>query len=592
MNLSHQLTQLESAGLIQVAETIPEIAYLFRHALVQEAAYSSLLKSDRLTLHRATGQALEQVYADRLEEFSPLLAHHFHAAGELGRAVDYYILAGDRAFNLYALTEAIEHYSAALELAQDTRLNLKESARLYTQRGRALEHATRFMEALQNYQQMQALGERRAELAVSLEALIAQATLYAIPSDVHDPDQVEMLCDQALELASQLGDQSAIARILRTQTLLYGRTNRYHLAVNYGERAVQLARELGQPELLAVTLHDLGHPYFGTKQFQRGQETLKEAQQIFRSTGNLPMLVDNLATAIYYDFFMGNYEQAIHSYLEAAKISKEIGNLWGQAYCRMYIGYIYIDQGEIGNAINTMEECIRLSERAGFIIPQSFTRADLGSLFASLGDFDRAITYTESALQIAKKYSPAWIPWSLCASGRVHTLRGEFEQAKVRLIEARQELEKSDPLSFTEINISAAEAELDMSTGNYPELLSKAEQLYQLREIGFRSYLSYILFGKAFALYGLDQLDEAQQVLDEARAEARSVGSRQFLWRILALEAQIALRRDDPLKAAELRNKARTEIHYIADHISYPELRTSFLNLPQVTAVLLPEGDL
>ena len=72
-----QLRTLEFFSLIQLAATRPEIAYLFRHALVQEAAYEAILKADRRLLHQATAEAMEIAYPDRLDELAPTLAYHF-----------------------------------------------------------------------------------------------------------------------------------------------------------------------------------------------------------------------------------------------------------------------------------------------------------------------------------------------------------------------------------------------------------------------------------------------------------------------------------------------------------------------------------
>ena len=75
------LTHLESSGLIRLAQALPELEYLFRHALVQEAAYGSILKKDRKQLHLAVGEALERAYADRADELHGLLAYHYSRAG-------------------------------------------------------------------------------------------------------------------------------------------------------------------------------------------------------------------------------------------------------------------------------------------------------------------------------------------------------------------------------------------------------------------------------------------------------------------------------------------------------------------------------
>jgi tetratricopeptide (TPR) repeat protein len=113
-DLVSQLNTLESAGLIRLAEAQPDLEYLFRHALVQDAAYSSLLKQDRKQLHLTVGEALENLYPDQCDELAATLAYHFEKAEVRDRAVRYLTLAGDRARDGYANTEAMDFYMLAI----------------------------------------------------------------------------------------------------------------------------------------------------------------------------------------------------------------------------------------------------------------------------------------------------------------------------------------------------------------------------------------------------------------------------------------------------------------------------------------------
>ena len=74
MTTKTDLGKLEASGLIQVAAVQPELEYLFRHALVQDAAYSSLLKQDRRTLHRLAAETLLTLYPDRRRELAAVIA--------------------------------------------------------------------------------------------------------------------------------------------------------------------------------------------------------------------------------------------------------------------------------------------------------------------------------------------------------------------------------------------------------------------------------------------------------------------------------------------------------------------------------------
>src|SRR5438132_1481887 len=116
MSLIGQLNTLESSDLIRLAHTQPELEYLFRHALLQEAAYGSLLKQDRRRLHLAVGEALERLYPDRLDEIVGTLAHHFAAAGERDKGVAYARRAAQRAVATYAYDEGLQYLRTALDL--------------------------------------------------------------------------------------------------------------------------------------------------------------------------------------------------------------------------------------------------------------------------------------------------------------------------------------------------------------------------------------------------------------------------------------------------------------------------------------------
>lgn len=114
MNLIGQLNTLESTGLVRLAVVQPELEYLFRHALMQDVAYGSLLKQDRKQLHTWVGEALEQLFPDQLNELAATLAYHYEKAEAHDKAIHYLRRAGDRARDSYANAEAIAFYQAAL----------------------------------------------------------------------------------------------------------------------------------------------------------------------------------------------------------------------------------------------------------------------------------------------------------------------------------------------------------------------------------------------------------------------------------------------------------------------------------------------
>jgi predicted ATPase len=108
------LDRLAKAGLLFCRGVAPHSSYLFKHALVQDAAYGTLLRTRRQELHARVTAVLEQHFIDIVERQPELLAHHLTAAGETDRAVDQWLKAGQHAAERSTHLEAIGHFDRGL----------------------------------------------------------------------------------------------------------------------------------------------------------------------------------------------------------------------------------------------------------------------------------------------------------------------------------------------------------------------------------------------------------------------------------------------------------------------------------------------
>ena len=116
--LKAYLLNLQGLEFIYEKSLFPELEYIFKHALTQEVAYNSLLHKRRKEIHGKIGEAIEQIYAERLEEFYEMLAYHFVQGEVWDKAVTYLRQAGGRAMKKSAYVEAMAHLRKGLELLQ------------------------------------------------------------------------------------------------------------------------------------------------------------------------------------------------------------------------------------------------------------------------------------------------------------------------------------------------------------------------------------------------------------------------------------------------------------------------------------------
>ena len=109
------LDTLTATELIREKQKVPELEYIFKHALVQESTYESTLLKRRHELHGKVASAIEQLFSERLDEFASVLAYHYAKAEQWEKAQEYLFKAGDQAGSIAADAEALTHYQQALE---------------------------------------------------------------------------------------------------------------------------------------------------------------------------------------------------------------------------------------------------------------------------------------------------------------------------------------------------------------------------------------------------------------------------------------------------------------------------------------------
>jgi class 3 adenylate cyclase/tetratricopeptide (TPR) repeat protein len=139
--LKHALAQLEQAELVFRRGEPPEAVYSFKHALVRDAAYESLLKTRRQQLHGRIARTLEQGFAHVVASQPEITAHHFTEAGLVEPAIDYWLKAGQYAARRSANAEALNHLARGLELLpniDDPTLRNKSELLLQTSLGNSL----------------------------------------------------------------------------------------------------------------------------------------------------------------------------------------------------------------------------------------------------------------------------------------------------------------------------------------------------------------------------------------------------------------------------------------------------------------------
>ncbi len=561
--------------------------FVFGHDTIREVAYLDISQTRRRILHQRALATLESVAASPAR-----LARHALAAGLTEPVFRYSLAAGDGAMRLFAVGDAMTHYETARQiLTNDPPSPSIEAAdwqHLYTHLGRALELNNQFEEAFHLYDEMSVMARAQANRELELAALVAQATVYVIPSPVFNLGQGKILSEQALTLARELGDPAVEAKILWNLMLVHRfGDDDTHQVVAYGEESLAIARELNLPEQIVLTLNDLGPAYGGIGQLARARKTLEEARELWHRHDNLPMLADNLRNLSTINYLCGNYQQAMAEAEEATRLSQSIGNVWGHAGSLHAGGYPHIEIGKSGQAIAALKEAIRLSEQAGLSVNLPFGRAALGWVYSMLGAFEPGLALCRQARDEVINVPPVIRAWPLALIALVEILSGNLADAETTIQESEIGLKMENLTYPTPVFVLLAKVQLSLARGDtLQDIAHLNDQVTYLKQAGVRTFLPDVLYLKSQALLAEDRAEEAREALIQARDQANTIGSQRRLWQILFTLSQLEAQHGRTDAAQALRGQAQAVVHFIADHAGTSELRASFLNLPEVQAVL------
>jgi len=407
MTTDTQLDTLEAKGLIRLASLQPELEYLFRHALVQDAAYESLLKQERRELHHTVGEALESLYPERRGELASMLALHFEQAGDNDRAVPYLIEAAKYAQDRNAIVEAFElngRAAALLPPRTDT-----ESMELLRQRveinlGRAKagfsfltdEEQLAIFEPL--IEDAARLGDRRLEADVHVNVTF----IRQFRGD--RPENSPMIRDslaKIAEIAAELDDPfiAAIPNALMglfkvfTGDMVEG-VAALREVVPYLEQKHAFVLSSFSEVALAIGLARLGR-------FDEAEVAAARAAELAKD-GDLIARLDSMIAQSTVHSLRGELDQAIPLATQCTQMSEETGATACVVASNFILGDTYMRQGKFQSAQIAFERSNEVAESFGEHNFRPSLMAYMRANDASMGQFTGGASF-DRALELARK---------------------------------------------------------------------------------------------------------------------------------------------------------------------------------------------
>ncbi len=355
---ARSLGQAEAAGLVRFVATDPESVYRFRHVLIQEAAYDSLLRADRRRLHLRVGEALEsQEGGDRQEELAPLLGLHFERAGDVERGVRYLHLAGRNALRARAVKEARElcdRAAAMLDDAPETPENERLRIELVIDRAAANATFPR-PEDLELIDDARMRAERLGDDRLLGLVYAREAGTRAMMELLRNAANQQPVIDKALEIGHRLNDPEILALPSALNGVRLMREGRRREAIPVLEVAVDALEQYVVNEAsfyagqLAIAHAELGET-------DEARAVMVRARQLAERSADPKALAD---IDIFEGIFLGlqgRHGEAVASAKRGAEIARAAGELLCQTMGTWVAGENELAAQNVGPAIQWLEQ--------------------------------------------------------------------------------------------------------------------------------------------------------------------------------------------------------------------------------------------
>jgi predicted ATPase/uncharacterized protein HemY len=595
--------------------------YRFQHNLFQRYLYHELDEAERAYLHEDVGNALEELYGDRVDEIVVQLARHFDEAGRADKAVHYLRRAGVQAAGRFANDEAITYFSRALDLAPAAEPDVRYTLLLgreqvYDVQG-ARDHQAQDLAALHALTGVLGVDRYRAEIALR-QAAYASAT-GDFSAAVANAQEATRLAQSVRDTRSQATGHLLWGRALRYQAEYQGaheQLERAHSLAQAGqvgsaeanslcaigevlsrqgdgaaagrsfEQALEIFRELGdlrgEAQVLKAhcgSLVDYGD-YSGAQ--VRGEAALGIYQRIGHREGQTGVL-GNLGIICAQQ---GDYARAGGFFRQALRISREIGDRHNQAAVLNNLGNLAQRQGDYSEARENYEQVLEICREIGTRRGEGITLNNLGTVSEQQGDYDAATGYHAGALDIFREIgdrrseTPA-----LNNLGDLYRAQGKFTSARACLEQSlctSQEVgdRRGESCSLRALGV------LSISCGRYPEAETcLARSLEVVRQISDRQLEGKVLADQGWLYHCLGREGASLECSEEALQIGREVADRNSQARALTFLGHAHLARQSPAEAAEAYRQSLA----LRRELAQPHLATE--TLAGLARVSLSQGD-
>ncbi len=422
----HFADEVKSAERSDIWFALNELAYIFRHALLREAAYSMQLEARRRELHALALTAIEMINAADLGSHYGELAYHAEQASLVDKARYYLEKAGDVAQEAYRNAEAVDYFTRALNLTpqQDFGRQFKLVEKRATIYGLMAKRFEQFNDIRMLDKISRTLGDEHKLIA----CLRLRINYFINGSEYQDA-----LNDvtQLVNLVKTFDDNKLLLAAYASWFAILMRQGKYVDAMNLGRKNLELARQSGNPSEQCRLLISMGQGALEMGDQASAQAYLEEAIAIAQKINDRSFeasALNNLANLV--GFVQGDYALAKKYFEQVLQITRELGDRSRQAVAVANLGWAASMLGDFTAARAYYAQSLSSGRESGYRYNEAYTLLNLGAVLGIQGETDAALQSISQGLRMFQESGERnGEAWALFYCGHVALIRKDFAWA-------------------------------------------------------------------------------------------------------------------------------------------------------------------
>jgi class 3 adenylate cyclase/predicted ATPase len=484
--LQEALQRLVAAGLVFQRGALPAAGYLFKHALVQEAAYGTLLRRTRQQLHARIAGVLETQSPELMDTQPELFAQHYAEAGLVEKSVAYWSKAGRRSVTRSAMVEAAAHFQRGLSqllTLPDNFERQRQELEFCSALGAVLTAAKGYAapETGDAYARARELWEQLGSPSEFLGVPFGQSLYHLYRGEL---DLALRLDEDFLSLSSQRNDSAGLVlgHSSSGRDLFFG--GRFASSRSHLEEALALYDPISHRTLV----HQVGsHPHvnsqswlgsvllclgFPDQALERSSAAIAEARRL----AHPPSLAGNLATGIRLRLLVGDTGALGEWVDQLVTVTTEQGFPHWRAVGTIFRGWVKVKNGDVAEGISLLRTGGAASRATGAWRPQNI--ALLAAACETAGQIEEALALLNDALQIVERTGERWLAAELNRhKGRLLLRQGHSEAAE-ELYRNALSIAKEQEAKLWELRAAASLARLRRDQGRHTEARDLLAPIY------------------------------------------------------------------------------------------------------------------